>query len=523
MSLLGLCAACAAAYAGPGGYTQEFLMDGSGQGSALYGPSIDWRGDYYFAKRNVAGTESYIFKNHSPGNQTVPFITIPGRIVSFNVTPDRDTMYLYYKLDGRSGLYRLPLSAGAANPEYREFQIDESEFLFESFSLAEDPNQFFLMSPYDSALNVTVGLFSFDGGTAPSKVWTCSLPQEWKSNYRPVGVDDLGYHITYEASTQRLWLIVNKTYQISSSRHSNLPHWFFTRRINETGELQSYDPAEEIPGWNEGNFRLFMSRYWRAVIEFIGNGLSPDAMSGVKIFDPVAREFDSSELSEWTDANGEVRPIREFFEIDNNSYTWGGIADAQKNIYMTNKRYPSGSSSWDATGQRFARFSSAESVETPLPEPSAVNKVFTDADNITLQAQPFSGPAGYRATGSAWRVYALGRAAMASEDESTLIHEGRETGAGASHKLPAGVITGDGEYAWQMSYDWEYSSSYETQSGATNWSALALFSVAEGSGGSGTDNGNGGGGGCSAGTLGYAGLIILTGFVLTRKMFFGRG
>jgi hypothetical protein len=182
-----------------GGYTLEFLMNESGQGSALSGPSIDWRGDYYFAKRNAAGTESYIFKNYSPGNQTVPFITIAGRIVDFNVTPDRDATYLYYKLDGRDGLYRLPLRAGAANPEYREFQIDEGEFLFESFSLAEEPNQFFLMSPHDSALDVTVGLFSFDGGTTPSKAWTCSLPQEWKGNYRPVGADDRGYYIAYEA------------------------------------------------------------------------------------------------------------------------------------------------------------------------------------------------------------------------------------------------------------------------------------------------------------------------------------
>jgi hypothetical protein len=191
---------------------------------------------------------------------------------------------------------------------------------------------------------------------------------------------------------------------------------------------------------------------------------------------------------------------------------------------MTNKRYPIGSSSWNAVDQRIARFSPAESVEKPLPEPSAVNKVFTDADNIVLQARPFSGPAGYRATGSIWRVYALRRVAQASGDEPALIHEGRETGAGASHKLPAGVISGDGEYAWQMSYDWEYSSSYETQMGATNWSALTPFSVAEGPGGgsNSTDNG-GGGGGCSAGASGSAGLILLAGLVLTRKMFFGRG
>jgi hypothetical protein len=386
--------------------------------------------------------------------------------------------------------------------------------LFESLSPAEEPNQFFLMSPRDDALNVTVGLFSFDGGTTPSKVWTCSLPQEW-IGYKPTGVDDRGYRIAYEASTQRLWLIVNKTYNITSTRYSNLPNWFFTRRINETGVLQSYDPAEEIPGWSEGNFRMFISRYWRVVIDFIGNGVSPDAMSSIKIFDPVAREFDSSELREWADADGRVRPIGDFFVMNNNSYTWGGVIDAQKNAYVTIKGYPNGSSTWDAHTQRFAKFSPAESVETPLPEPSAVNKVFTDADNIVLQAQPFSGPAGYRATGSAWRVYALGRAAMASGDEPTLIHEGKETGAGASHKLPANDINGDGEYAWQMSYDWEYSSSYETQRGATNWSALTPFSVAAGQGGDsdngdndsgngnssgdgGTDNGNGGGG-CSAG------------------------
>ena len=65
-----------AGFAAPNNYKQELYSYETGPESRLIGPSIDWRGQYYYLKRNASRTESYIFQNYGPSNNSDTFITI---------------------------------------------------------------------------------------------------------------------------------------------------------------------------------------------------------------------------------------------------------------------------------------------------------------------------------------------------------------------------------------------------------------------------------------------------------------
>jgi hypothetical protein len=175
-------------------------------------------------------------------------------------------------------------------------------------------------------------------------------------------------------------------------------------------------------------------------------------------------------------------------------------------------------STWDATFQRFARFTppAGTAVETPEPDSSVNdNPTFANPSEIVLKASPFKGPnSSYKATGSRWIVFkksnsqSKGISAMAD----TPLYDKIQTQAPYdAHTLTTPLP--DGAYEWQMTYDWEYSSANETVNGSTSWSSLTSFAV-EKSGGNSGGSGGGGGGGCSAfgfgtGVLAFAGLALL--------------
>lgn len=193
-----------------------------------------------------------------------------------------------------------------------------------------------------------------------------------------------------------------------------------------------------------------------------------DAIQSVRGYDPVARKFYTEELTEWIDNAGNRRTVEEFIPRDSGIYNWHFSLDAQKNLYASSETYPN--DYWNATFQRFARFtpSAEETVAQPEPDPSVTGKTFTDANSIVLQATPFKDPDGYKATGSRWQIFPKGAA------EGAPLYDKQQTGSENTHKLPVGTVE-PGSYEWQMSYDWEYSSSAETIRSSTQWSTPSSF------------------------------------------------
>jgi hypothetical protein len=352
----------------------------------------------------------------------------------------------------------------------------------------------------------------------------------WKNGgYDPSKSGYRGYNLIYEASTQRLWVITDKTHLREGVGWRNLPEWFFTKKISESGPLQSYDPAEEILGWNGWNFKyLSIFRYSRVITEYAGT--SPfDDMSSIKTFDPIAEKIDSEELNTWTDDEEVQHPIGDFIRFeDGHNSSWSFVIDAQKNAYATLSIYPDKdeeSSVWDATFQRFARFTSVKPIEQPVPASSSPDgKKFTDFNDIVLIVVPFDESTGYKVIGSHWRIYrkpASGANAYHSSlanSTSTLIKEDVVKGNSSSYTVPKGTITNDGTYEWQMSYDLEYSisGSADTIKTATNWSDLTSFTV-DTSVEPPIDPPSDSGGGCDTGAFTFLSLIGLVGAVaLTR-------
>lgn len=453
-----------------GAWTQEFLWEETAADSRLTGPAIDWRGSWYFVRWNTARTVSYIYKDLTPSDRDTPFITVDGRVEGFAVTPDEDASYMYYTISGRNGVYRLPLRQGATNAEYREFPFGDTDFLFDSMVLAKNPNEFLLTSKVDGDRNVVVGLFSFDGGTEPSKTWTCTLPQEWKDSYTPIApFGGIGYDVVYEASTERVWLRAIKSF-FAGTEQSNKHFWFFTKKISDEGALEAWDPAPEMPDWGIGNLKLLhIDRYSRTVVEYQGS--FPGTIVSCREYDPVARALVEESLTSWTDRTGTVRPIGDFSpRLAGTSWITGLYLDAQKNFYAT--YYNAGTYL-----ERFARFTSATPIDRPEADPSMNDAVFGDGGSVVLKATPFGGPTGYAAKGSRWEVYRVDPATSGKvfKASGTPVYSANQNGAADAHRVTQEL--GEGSYAWRMAYDWEYAGATETMRGSTNWSELATFGV----------------------------------------------
>lgn len=452
-------------------YTQEFYNYDTGAGSRIRGMQVDWSGQYYILKRNASDTVSYIYQNYSPTNKTSPFITINATVKSFKVTSDKDASYVYYEIEGQNGLYRLPLVKGAnhANADYKEFSFEGTGFLFSSFSLAEDPDQFLLCSKVDANLNLKIGLFSYEGGTDPLRTWTCTLPQEWKNNYKPIEADeDIGYQMFFEASTGKIWVCVNQTLYKTSKSQFNTYGWYFSKKITESGALNYYNPASEIPGWNDGNLKVLdIGRYARIIYEFQSESArNPDIFYSFYEYDPVAMQIKSEAIKTWTDSNSVARPINDFYTSDSilrgGFFLYGMSADNQKNFSAICYIHPTNG----MEEQRFIRFKPTETkFEQPIPDPSANNVTFSDPKKVILKASAPILPSGYRAEGSRWEVY----------KSEVLLYSGSSSGTNNTHLVT--VTLPDGAYTWKMAYDWVYSGTAETMRGATNWSPSANIAV----------------------------------------------
>jgi hypothetical protein len=496
-----------AGHAAQGNYTQELYSYEMGPESQLIGPSLDWRGQYYHLKRNASRTVSYIFQNYGPSNNTNPFITINGDVESFEVTSDANASYVYYKLRGDGAtLYRLPLVRGAGSPESRTFTFDGTTFTFESFTLAQNPDEFLLCSAVDSSLNVTVGLFSFDGGTEPARRWTGALPQEWRNNFTPLSSEDKGYAVVFEAATGTVWLTAQKSFR-NSSQYSvfNMPWWFMRGDISSSGALSPYDPSIEIPGWNSGNMKLLaVGRYGRLVRECDGD--VPDVWLSIREFDPATRQYKEGALTTWTD-NGAERPIAEFFTHNEslsagNVWWYSVVHDGQGNIYLGyNHVYTSGLGVW----QRFAIFSPIGSsvVGTPAPDPSAKDGAVFRPENVTLKSSLPALPPGTVITGSRWEIYTTGTTPSAAGAIRTAsaapVYVGHNSGDSATHTVAQALA--EGSYMWRVAYDWERAGAGDTVQGSTKWSDYAQINVSSSQGGGSS------GGGCSAG-VGALALLL---------------
>ena len=500
-----------AAVLGVHAFTQEFYMREEGAGCRILDQDVDWSGQHYLLKRNASDTLSTIYQNYSPNNKT-PFITIDGKVTGISVTSDKDASYVYYKKKDEKGIYRLPLikGANAGQAVYKEFSFDDSVFDFASFTLADNPDQFLLSSKHDDALQVKIGLFSFTGGTEPLRTWTATLPQAWKDTFVPIETGDLGYGIRFEASTGKVWFAAQKTYYPSSGGYFNAYHWYFSKKITESGELMPYSPAEEVPGWSEGNFKtLNIGRYARIVYEFEGD--QPGTFLSFREFDPVKKELKQEAITEWTGSDGKVYPIDDFYDSSGEwgveFFYYGMYADGQKNFYATYYAHPN-------VFQRFARFkpesAGTSGIEQPQPDPSADGVTFPDPSKVVLKASAAKLPTGYAAEGSRWEIYRV------DGGSETRVYNGQNTGPNNTHTVA--MTLPKGQYRWRMAYDWVYSGSSETMRGATNWSNPASIGVEENNTDPGDDkkSSDSSSGGCDAASATYA-ILLLAPLALMRK------
>ncbi|MDR1914996.1 MAG: hypothetical protein LBQ58_00270 [Synergistaceae bacterium] len=488
------------------GFDQILYNYDSGPDSRLEGPSVDWQGQYYYLKKNSDATTSYIFENYGPENKTNPFITINGNVNSFEVTSDRDASYVYYKLvDDDNSVYRLPLERGATGAVKKTFSFEGTPFVFRSFTLADDPDQFLLCSEPDANLGVRIGLFSFDGGTEPIRSWTATLPQEWEDDYYHIGEEDDGYWVIYEASTAKVWLTVRRTfYDTSRYDYFNTPWWFFEKDISTSGELSYYNQASEIPGWSSGNLKtLGIDRYGRLVSEY--NGSLPDEVLSFREFDPATGNYKDGIIQTWFDDDGTERPIEEFFYKAGDGSNWrsfsGAHLDGQGNIHLKYSR--SYTDSGDAF-QRIAIFAQtgADAIGDSVPDAAADNGAEFRPDDILLKSSLPTLPNGYVITGSTWVIYLV--------DGDSSVYVGYNTDSGNTHKVARRLS--NGKYIWRVAYEWQ-KSGLTTARGSTKWSRFAEITVVDSPN---NPSSSGGGGGCSAG-FGSLMAVFVSAMLIKRK------
>ncbi|MDR1482380.1 MAG: hypothetical protein LBI74_07130 [Synergistaceae bacterium] len=506
-------------------YRQILYDYEEGSGSRLWGPGIDWRGQYYYLKKNAARTVSYIFLNYGPDDKTDPFITINGNVSTFDIASDANSSYVYYKLEDENTIYRLPLEEGASNPVPKTFTMDGTDFLFTSFTMAQDPNQFLLYSKDDDDLKVKIGLFSFDdGGTEPTSIWTCRLPAEWKDNFKPISIEDLGYGVIFEASTGNIWFYAQRSLATSDGGRFNARWWFFSGLISGSGELSPYIPSPEIHGVDNttGHLKLLsIERYGRIVTEYDGD--KPDNILSIRELDQAFGLLKSGDITTWTDDDGDEKSIGNFYSGYSNSnsntndwYQVGRDIDGQGNFYLVYQIISSnGSGKWS----RFALFSPGQSsaVGIGTPDPSANNVTFKPDDEVVLKSSLPSMPTGTTITGSRWEVY---QTEVYRTRTATPYYTGTNYDASNTHTVDKTLPAGS--YTWRVAYDW-VKEGIETVNGSTKWSPDASISVAvrtqdtnqDDTNTDSTNNSSGGSGGCDTGF----GLLTLAAaaYAVSRK------
>lgn len=524
LCVLAVLALCAPA----GAYTRNYLYEDGGAWCNVR-IATDWSGQTYFMLYDAAGTTSRIYAvpadfsgRKEDLNLAKPFMTIPGRARFLKITTDRDASYVYYTLAGDSThLYRLPLKRGyTGQPEVRDFTLGDSAFVFAGFSLAKDPDQVLLVSKASAQREVTIGLFSFSqwsvsGSKSPIRTWTCTLPAE--RHFVPLNEWDVGYTTVYEASTGKVWLSVKQTDTVV---RKECYKWFFHADIGTGGGLRAFDPAAEVPGWNEDkNFKeLLIGSYQRSVGWTNEPVVNRDFVKfTVYNVGTGGRMTISDQTDTWTD-----QQARDFWSGGKGAYSQRGhFVDARGRLYVIYN-------SVGAEGKfDFVRIlclspASSASVAPPLLPKDAGPQ---PADAVVLTALPFSGPDGYVAVGSRWEVYAKtgsgrsasGGFAIRSVDGREPVYKGSNTDGSPSHKVAQVLPAGD--YEWRMSYDYR-TGSEGAMVRASPWSEMGSLTVTASSDPTPKptpDPSTGkGGGGCDTGFAGLA-LLLAAPLFLRRR------
>ena len=536
-ALAALMALCAPAWA----YKQDYLYEDSGSWRNVQ-TATDWNGKTYFTLFNSEGTMSYIYEVPEAFSgrredlekiEGKPFMTISGR-AGIEITNDEAASYVYYTLAGdKTNLYRRALKRGdSGQPEVRDFTLEGSPFVFTGFTLAKDPDQILLMSRENAQREVTIGLFSFSnwnasGSNEPIRTWTCTLPEE--RNFKPHIAGQVGYHVVYEASTDRVWLVVWQT-----TDGTNYYKWFFHAPIGQGGALQAFDPEREVPGWNDtSNFKELSIGRYRRMVSFTAEEAPDRIFTAIGAYEvTTGGEMQLSDrVDSWVDAEGARRPLREF---------WGGgsgtvrIMDSSiDSLHDLYAFYSASASSGNESFVRVAHFAPDRPIQDPTPDQAEDGKP-QPANGIVLRAAPFQGPEGYAATGSRWEVYqktakiqsASDVLSIRSYEDQEPVYVGRNTDGSSSHKMTQPLPAGD--YVWRMAYDWRLGGE-GGMFGSTRWSKLGSFTAVGSSTPTpnptnpnptpkpGPDSGKeSSGGGCDAGLGGLA-LLLAASWVLKKK------
>ena len=530
-----LMALCAPAWA----YKQDYLYEDRGSWRNVQVATGE-HGSTYFMLYDEAGKNSYIYKvpEEFSGRRADlegggPLMKIPGRAV-FGITTDEKTTYVYYMLAGdKTHLYRQRLVAGGnvGQPDVRDFTLEGSPFVFTGFALAEDPDQILLASRENAQKEVTIGLFSFSnwsdsGANEPIRTWTCTLPEERK--YKPVIDGEVGYSVVYEASTDRVWLVVQQSY--FGEGQSNIPKWYFYSPLGQGGVLQAFDPAEEIPKWNESsNFKVFSVKRYRRIVEFMDTAYPSLGASAIAVYEVSGgKTILSEQVDSWTAPGGNwdvetKRPLKEFWSRGRDAVNnYSRIVDSLGNLYV---KFSASDHSGNASFVRMACFTPERIIENVAPDPTEDGKP-QPANTVVLRATPFKGPEGYLATGSRWEVYqrttkiqsASDLLSIRSYEDQKPVYVGRNTDGSPSHKLTKTLPAGD--YVWRMAYNWLIEGE-GGMTGSTRWSKLGSFTAVESPAPTPTPTPNptpqpspdsdkeSKGGGCDAGLSGTAGLVLL--------------
>lgn len=553
----GLCALavwvalCAPAWA----YKQDYLYEDRGSWRNVQ-MATDWNGKTYFTLYDSEGATSLIYQvpeAFSGGREDLekiegePFMTIPGR-AGIEITNDEAASYVYYTLYGdKTNLYRRSLKRGdSGQPEVRDFTLEGSPFVFRGFALAKEPDQILLVSEASAQREVTVGLFSFSnwnasGANEPIRTWTCTLPEDRK--YKPLIDGEVGYGVVYEASTDRVWLVVQQSY--FGEGQNNIPKWYFYSPLGQGGVLQAFDPAEEIPKWNESsNFKVFSVKRYRRIVEFMDTAYPSLGASAIAVYEVSGgKTILSEQVDSWTAPGGNwdvetKRPLKEFWSRRRDAVNiYSCIVDSLGNLYV---KISASDHSGNASFVRMACFTPERIIENVAPDPTEDGKP-QPLNAVVLRATPFKGPEGYLATGSRWEVYqrttkiqsASDLLSIRSYEDQKPVYVGRNTDGSPSHKLTKTLPAGD--YVWRMAYNWRLGGE-GGMFGSTRWSKLGSFTAV----GSPTPTPNPepqpspgpqptpkpnprtdkdkSGGGCDAGLSGTAGLaLLLAALLLLRR------
>ncbi|WP_299081457.1 hypothetical protein [uncultured Fretibacterium sp.] len=485
-----LMALCAPAWA----YKQDYLYEDRGSWRNVQVATGE-HGSTYFMLYDEAGENSYIYKvpEEFSGRRADlegggPLMKIPGRAV-FEITTDEKTTYVYYTLAGdKTHLYRQRLVAGGnvGQPDVRDFTLEGSPFVFTGFALAEDPDQILLASRENAQKEVTIGLFSFSnwsdsGANEPIRTWTCTLPEERK--YKPAIDGEVGYSVVYEASTDSVWLVVQQSY--FGERQSNIPKWYFYSPLGQGGVLQAFDPAEEIPKWNESsNFKVFSVKRYRRIVEFMDTAYPSLGASAIAVYEVSGgKTILSEQVDSWTAPGGNwdvetKRPLKEFWSRGRDAVNnYSCIVDSLGNLYV---KFSASDHSGNASFVRMACFTPERIIENVAPDPAKDGRK-QPANAIVLDALPFKGPEGYLATGSRWEVYRKtdgirGASSIRGYEDQEPVYEGRNTDGSPSHRLTKALPAGD--YVWRMAYNWLIEGE-GGMFGSTRWSKLGSFTAVE--------------------------------------------